>query len=71
MGKDDDDFLTIQSQKLSLCYNFTECNNDYDNDDTIILASAITLDDELYEEKKEDHNTINRTSDLNLTIFSF
>ena len=71
MGKDDDDNLTIQYQKLSLCYNFTECNNDYDNDDTIILASAITLDDEHYEEKKEDHNTINRTSDLNLTIFSF
>ena len=42
MGKDDDD-LTIQYQKLSLCYNFTECNNDYDNDDTIILASAILL----------------------------
>ena len=72
MGKDDDDdFLTIQYQKLSLCYNFTECNNYYDNNDTIILASAITLDDELYEEKKEDHNTINRTSDLNLTIFFF
>ena len=66
-------FLTIQYQKLSLCYNFTECNNYYDNNDTIILASAITLDDddELYEEKKEDHNTINRTSDLNLTIFFF
>lgn len=47
MGKDDDD-LTIQYQKLSLCYNFTECNNDYDNDDIIILASAITLDDELH-----------------------
>ena len=72
MGKDNDyDNLTIQYQKLSLCYNFTECNNDYDNNDTIILASAITLDDELYEEKKEDHNTINRTSDLNLTIFFF
>lgn len=48
MGKDDDD-LTIQYQKLSLCYNFTECNNDYDNYETIILASAITLDDELHE----------------------
>ena len=73
MGKDDDDdFLTIQYQKLSLCYNFTEGNHNYNNDDTIILASAITLDDdELYEEKKEDHNTINRTSDLNLTIFFF
>lgn len=51
MGKDDDD-LTIQYQKLSLCYNFTECNNDYDNDDTIILASAITLDDEFQKKKK-------------------
>lgn len=51
MGKDDDD-LTIQCQKLSLCYNFTECNNDYDNDDTIILASAITLDDEFQKKKK-------------------
>ncbi len=29
--------------------NFTECNNDYDNYETIILASAITLDDELHE----------------------
>lgn len=52
MGKDDDD-LTIQYQKLSLCYNFTECNNDYDNDDIIILASAITLDDELQKRKKK------------------
>ena len=52
MGKDDDD-LTIQYQKLSLCYNFTECNNDYDNDDTIILTSAITLDDELQKRKKK------------------
>lgn len=60
MGKDDDD-LTIQYQKLSLCYNFTECNNDYDNDDTIILASAITLDDELQKKKKiEDHNATNK-----------
>lgn len=59
-GKDDDD-LTIQYQKLSLCYNFTECNNDYDNDDTIILASAITLDDELQKKKKiEDHNATNK-----------
>jgi hypothetical protein len=52
MGKDDDD-LTIQYQKLSLCYNFTECNNDYDNDGTTILASAITLDDELQKRKKK------------------
>ncbi len=53
--------LTIQYQKLSLCYNFTECNNDYDNDDTIILASAITLDDELQKKKKiEDHNATNK-----------
>lgn len=60
MGKDDDD-LTIQYQKLSLCYNFTECNNDYDNDDTIILASAITLDDELQKKKKiEDNNATNK-----------
>ena len=59
MGKNNDDF-TIQYQKISLCYNFTECNNDYDNDETIILASAITLDDELYEEKKEDHNATNK-----------
>ena len=60
MGKDDDD-LTIQYQKLSLCSNFTECNNDYDNDDTIILASAITLDDELQKKKKtEDHNATNK-----------
>ena len=59
MGKDDD--LTIQYQKLSLCYNFTECNNDYDNDDTIILASAITLDDELQKKKKiEDNNATNK-----------
>ena len=71
MGKDDDDFFDYSISKAPLCYNFTECNNDYDNDETIILASAITLDDELYEEKKEDHNTINRTSDLNLTIFFF
>ena len=33
--------------------NFTECNNDYDNDETIILASAITLDDELHKQKKK------------------
>lgn len=33
--------------------NFTECNNDYDNDETIILASAITLDDELQKRKKK------------------
>lgn len=60
MGKDDDD-LTIQYQKLSLCYNFTECNNDYDNDETIILASAITLDDELQKKKKiEDNNATNK-----------
>ena len=59
MGNDDD--LTIQYQKLSLCYNFTECNNDYDNDDTIILASAITLDDELQKKKKiEDNNATNK-----------
>ena len=60
MGKDDDD-LAIQYQKLSLCYNFTECNNDYDNDDTIILTSAITLDDELQKKKKkEDDNATNK-----------
>ena len=53
MGKDDDDDnLTIQYQKLSLCYNFTECNNDDDNNYTIILASDITLDDELSREKR-------------------
>ena len=34
--------------KALLMLNFTECNNDYDNDETIILASAITLDDELH-----------------------
>ncbi len=35
--------------KALVMLNFTECNNDYDNDETIILASAITLDDELHE----------------------
>lgn len=49
MSKDhDDDDLTSISKAL-LVLNFTECNNDYDNDDTIILASAITLDNESHE----------------------
>jgi hypothetical protein len=37
--------LFIYSKKLFLCYYFTEDNHDYNNDDTIILASAITLNE--------------------------
>jgi hypothetical protein len=62
------------SKKFFLYYYFIEGNNDYDNDDTIILASAIALN-ELHEEKKKIINAINKgismTSDLNLTIFFF
>ena len=50
MGKDDDedDDVWLFNIKSSRYANFTECNNDYDNDETIIL-SAITDDDELHE----------------------
>jgi hypothetical protein len=49
MSKDHDDDDDLTSISKSLVLNFTECNNDYDNDDTIILASAITLDNESHE----------------------
>ncbi len=50
MGKkDDDDDDWLYNIKALLMQNFTECNNDYDNDETIILASSMTLDDELHE----------------------
>jgi hypothetical protein len=48
------------SKKLFfLCYYFTEGYNNYNNDDTIILAIAITLN-ELHEEKKKIINAINK-----------
>ena len=59
MEKDDDIGLFKYSKKLFLCYYFTEGNHNYNNDDTIILASAITLN-ELHEEKKKIINAINK-----------
>jgi hypothetical protein len=50
--KDDDSIIQILILKCSAyAAMFTEGNHDYNNDDTIILASAITLN-ELHEKKK-------------------
>jgi len=50
--KDDDLIIQILILKSSAyAAMFTEGNYDYNNDDTIILASAITLN-ELHEKKK-------------------
>jgi hypothetical protein len=54
MNEKDDDYSIIQILILkSSAYAamFTEGNHDYNNDDTIILASAITLN-ELHEKRR-------------------
>lgn len=45
------DYSNINIKSSAYAAMFTEGNYDYNNDDTIILASAITLN-ELHEKKK-------------------